>query len=105
MPADDIEELRGDWDRTRYAFLRVDAMSPVERQELADAVSRIDARFDRYEDEARAFRDAVFKDIATIREDINKIKGAARLAAWFVGSFTGLMGIAALVVMAVTRQQ
>ena len=45
------------------------------------------------------------EDVAAIRADIDKIKGMARLAAWFVGSFAGFMGIATLVVMAVTRQQ
>lgn len=80
-------------------------MSPVEQQELAQAVARIDARFDRFEEDARDFRRVVSEDVASIREDINKIKGMARLAAWFVGSFAGFMGIATLVVMAVTRQQ
>lgn len=91
--------------RARYAILRMDTMSPIEQEELARAVTRIDARFDRFEAEARDFRDAVSKDVAAIRADIDKIKGMARLAAWFVGAFGGVMALLTVVVMAVTRQQ
>lgn len=80
-------------------------MTPVEQQELAHAVERIDARFDRFEEDARSFRESVSRDVATIKADIDKIKGMARLAAWFVGAFGGIMALLTVVVMAVTRQQ
>ncbi len=69
-------------------------MSPVERQELADAMSRMDHRFERFEQEARDFREQVGSDINALKRDMAFIKGASKFV-------TVLLSVAVPVAIAV----
>lgn len=52
-------------------------MTGVERQELAEAMARIESRFEHMDRAAATLRE----DIDAIRDDISRIKGMARLVA------------------------
>jgi hypothetical protein len=69
-------------------------MTIVERQELADALERIEKRFAKSDEDADLFRKEVRADVSAIKDDISRIKGMARLATWFVGAI-GALGIIA----------
>lgn len=69
-------------------------MTIVERQELQEALARIEARFAKSDEDAETFRKEVRGDITVIKDDISRIKGMARLATWFVGA-VGALGIIA----------
>lgn len=69
-------------------------MTIVERQELQEALARIEARFAKSDEDADLFRKEVRADVSAIKDDISRIKGMARLATWFVGA-VGALGIIA----------
>lgn len=82
---DDIARLRSDHLALRaYAELRLDSMNMVEREELREAMQRMDARFDRFDHEAREFREQVGLDINSLKRDMAFIKGATKIAAMVV---------------------
>lgn len=59
-------------------------MSPVERAELAHAMERMDERFERFDQEARAFREQVGADINSLKRDMAFIKGATKIVTVFL---------------------
>ena len=80
MSARDLDALRRDWQSLRdYAILGIDSMNAVERDTLHEAMERLEARFVRFDQEAAAFRNEVTHDIQTIRDDMSRIKGMAKL--------------------------
>lgn len=85
MVPDDIDRLRTDFhDLAASAELRLDSMNMVEREELRDAMQRMDARFERFDQEARDFREQVGTDINSLKRDMAFIKGATKIAAMVV---------------------
>jgi hypothetical protein len=82
---DDIARLRAEYhDLADYAKGRIDSMNMVEREELREAMQRMDARFDRFDHEAREFREQVGLDINSLKRDMAFIKGATKIAAMVV---------------------
>jgi hypothetical protein len=67
-------------------------MNAVEREELHDAVQRIEARFGRIE-----------TDIQTLRSDVGAIKAIARAGVWLVSAVSGLATIAGALVLLANR--
>lgn len=53
-------------------------MTIVERQELQEALARIEARFAKSDEDADLFRKEVRADVSAIKDDISRIKGMAR---------------------------
>jgi len=72
------------------ALLRIDGLSPLERQEFIDAVKSIDVRLTKSEGASEEFRREVRESIGELKADLDRIKGMARLAAWIVSSITAI---------------
>lgn len=88
-----------EWDHFRYAVLRIDAMSPVERTELHEVMERFEVRFTVAEKAQADFRAEVKTDIASMRRDLVEIKTLADQAGGILRliKFVGLPGMAAIV--------
>lgn len=78
-------------------------MTDPERHGLAEAMRSIDARLTQAERKAESFREEVREAITELKADLDRIKGMARLAAWFVTAFGGIAAIATAVIVYVER--
>jgi hypothetical protein len=73
----------------------MDSMNMVEREELRDAMQRMDSRFDRFDSGARAFREQVGADINSLKRDMSFIKGATKIVS--VGLTLGIPALIAII--------
>jgi len=67
-------------------------MSPTtqEREELVGAVARLEARFEKFDQEAASFRKEMREEMTGLRTDLVKIQTLAKGAAWLVGALVGI---------------
>jgi hypothetical protein len=86
-----LESIRAEYALLRIAIEAAD-VNAVEREELHDAVQRIEARFGRIE-----------TDIQTLRSDVGAIKAIARAGVWLVSAIGGLGTITAALMVVANR--
>lgn len=78
-------------------------MNAVEREELHDAMERIERRFELRDEMDTRFRDEMRREVSAINGRLGRIEAMARLAAWSVTAISGIATIAGALLFLANR--
>lgn len=66
------------------------ASASAQREDISGAVKRLEVRFEKFDQEAGAFRKEMRDEMASLRTDVVKIQTLAKGAAWLIGAAVGI---------------